>query len=105
MIPISLQISQSAAMRRTDMCLFVSAANRRALDAIIADRNSSSKAVWLALAGTLHRSGRQGARVRQDASAGQGTTAGRCVAPRSHQDCQRNTATCHTLEPCDDGGG
>src|SRR5258707_388822 len=48
MIPISLQISQSAAMRRTDMCLFVSAANRRALDAIVADRNSSSKAVWRA---------------------------------------------------------
>ena len=35
-------------MRRTDICLFVSAANRKALDAIIADRNSSSKAVWRA---------------------------------------------------------
>jgi transposase len=35
-------------MRRNDICLYVSAANRRVLDAIIADRNSSSKAVWRA---------------------------------------------------------
>ena len=48
MIPKSLQISQSAAMRRNDICLYVSSANRRALNAIIADRNSSSKAVWRA---------------------------------------------------------
>src|SRR3990172_6882818 len=48
MIPKSLQISQSAAMRGNDICLYVSAPNRRALDAIIADRNSSSKAVWRA---------------------------------------------------------
>lgn len=48
MIPKSLQISQSAAMRRHDICFYVSPASRRALDAIIADRNSSSKAVWCA---------------------------------------------------------
>ena len=48
MIPIVLQISQSAAMRRNDICIFVSPANRLRLEAIIADRNSSSKAVWRA---------------------------------------------------------
>lgn len=42
------QISQSAVMRRTDLCFFVSPANRAKLDAIIADRNSSSKLVWRA---------------------------------------------------------
>ena len=35
-------------MRRTDICLYVSPVNRKALDAIIADRDSSSKAVWRA---------------------------------------------------------
>jgi transposase len=33
-------------MRRDDICLYVSPANRSRLEAIIADRNSSSKAVW-----------------------------------------------------------
>jgi transposase len=42
------QISQSAAMRRDDICIHVSPANRARLEAIIADRNSSSKAVWRA---------------------------------------------------------
>src|SRR5215510_80568 len=41
------QISQSAVMRRDD-CLYVSPANRSRLEAIVADRNSSSKAVWRA---------------------------------------------------------
>jgi hypothetical protein len=35
-------------MRRDDICIHVSAANRARLEAIIADRNSSSKAVWRA---------------------------------------------------------
>ena len=35
-------------MRRTDICLYVSPASRGQLEAIIADRNSSSKAVWRA---------------------------------------------------------
>src|SRR5262245_47020798 len=48
MIPASLQISQSGTMRRDDICLYVSPANRTRLEAIIADRNSSSKAVWRA---------------------------------------------------------
>jgi transposase len=48
MIPMLPQISQSAVMRRTDLCLYVSPANRVKLDAIIADRNSPSKAVWRA---------------------------------------------------------
>jgi len=48
MIPMVPQISQSAAMRRDDICIHVSAANRARLEAIIADRNSSSKAVWRA---------------------------------------------------------
>ena len=42
------QISQSAAMRRDDICIYVSPANRARLEAIIADRNSTSKAVWRA---------------------------------------------------------
>jgi hypothetical protein len=39
------QISQSAAMRRDDICICVSAANRARLEAIIADRNSKAKMV------------------------------------------------------------
>lgn len=35
-------------MRRTDICLYVSPANRAQLEAILADRNSASKAVWRA---------------------------------------------------------
>ena len=35
-------------MRRDDICLFVSPANRVELDAIIVDRNSPSKLVWRA---------------------------------------------------------
>jgi transposase len=45
---MSPQISQSAAMRRGDICIHVSPANRARLEAIIADRNSTSKAVWRA---------------------------------------------------------
>jgi transposase len=48
MIPFRLQISHCADMRRDDICIFVSAANRARLEAIIADRNSTSKAVWRA---------------------------------------------------------
>jgi transposase len=48
MIPISPQISQYEGMRRDDICLYVSPASRVELDAIIADRNSSSKLVWRA---------------------------------------------------------
>ena len=35
-------------MRRDDICIHVSPANRARLEAIIKDRNSSSKAVWRA---------------------------------------------------------
>jgi transposase len=35
-------------MRRDDICLYVSPANRSRLEAIMVDRNSSSKAVWRA---------------------------------------------------------
>ena len=42
------QISQIAAMRRDDICIYVSPANRVRLEAIITDRNSKSKAVWRA---------------------------------------------------------
>src|ERR1700682_4822111 len=42
------QISQSACIRRDDICLYVSRTNRSRLEAIVADRNSSSKAVWRA---------------------------------------------------------
>ena len=48
MIPMRLQISQHARMRRDDICLYVSPANRVELNAIIADRNSASKLVWRA---------------------------------------------------------
>ena len=48
MIPKSPQISQSAGMRRDDICLYVSPANRSRLEAIIKDRNSSRKSVWRA---------------------------------------------------------
>jgi transposase len=48
MIPMSPQISQSAAMRRDDICIYVGPANRVRLEAIITDRNSTSKAVWRA---------------------------------------------------------
>jgi transposase len=42
------QISQSAGMRRNDICIYVSPANRARLKAIIADRNSITKHVWRA---------------------------------------------------------
>jgi transposase len=42
------QISQSAAMRRDDICLYVSPSNRARLEALIADRNTPSKVVWRA---------------------------------------------------------
>jgi len=48
MIPAALQIRQYAGMRRDDICLFMSAANRSRLEVIIKDRNSSRKAVWRA---------------------------------------------------------
>jgi transposase len=48
MIPKWPQISQGAAMRRDDICIYVSPANRARLEAIIADRNSKAKAIWRA---------------------------------------------------------
>jgi transposase len=42
------QISQVAAMRRDDICIYVSPLARARLEAIVADRNSASKAVWRA---------------------------------------------------------
>jgi transposase len=41
-------MSQGAGMRRDDICICVGPANRARLEAIIADRNSTSKAVWRA---------------------------------------------------------
>jgi transposase len=40
--------NQGAAMRRDDICIYVSPANRARLEAIVADRNSKAKAVWRA---------------------------------------------------------
>ena len=48
MIPKVPQISQSAAMRRDDICLYVSPASRARLAALVADRNTPSKVVWRA---------------------------------------------------------
>jgi transposase len=48
MIPRLPQISQSAAMRRDDICIYVGPASRARLEAIIADRNSAAKHVWRA---------------------------------------------------------
>src|SRR5919108_2412988 len=48
MIPIVPQISQSAAMRRDDICIYVSPSNRARLEALITDRNTPSKVVWRA---------------------------------------------------------
>jgi transposase len=48
MIPKPPQISQTAGMRRDDICLYVSPTNRLRLETIIKDRNSSRKAVWRA---------------------------------------------------------
>ena len=48
MIPAVLQISHCAGMRQDDICLYVSAANRTRLEAIIKDRNTPRKAVWRA---------------------------------------------------------
>jgi transposase len=48
MIPVAPQISQCSGMRRDDICLYVSPANRSRLEAIIEDRNSSCKVVWRA---------------------------------------------------------
>jgi transposase len=48
MIPLLPQISQSAAMRRDDICIYVSPADRVRLAAIIEKRNSPAKVVWRA---------------------------------------------------------
>lgn len=48
MVPMWSQANQSAAMRRDDICIYVSPLARARLEAIIADRNSASKAVWRA---------------------------------------------------------
>jgi len=48
MIPMLPQISQSAAMRRDDICIYVSPSNRARLGALIAARNTPSKVVWRA---------------------------------------------------------
>ena len=48
MIPKWPQISQGAAMRRDDICIYVSLASRAQLEAIIADRSAPQKHVWRA---------------------------------------------------------
>jgi transposase len=45
---MGVQINQTGSLRRDDICLYVSPANRAQLEAIIKDRNSSHKAVWRA---------------------------------------------------------
>ena len=46
MIPKLPRIIQSAAMRRNDICLYLSPASRARLEALIADRNTPSKVAW-----------------------------------------------------------
>jgi hypothetical protein len=41
-------ISQSAAMRRDDICLSVSPSSRARFETLIADRNTPTKVVWRA---------------------------------------------------------
>ena len=48
MIPIWPQIRHTVAMRRDDICLFLSRSNRARLEAIINDRNSKAKTIWRA---------------------------------------------------------
>ncbi len=48
MIPVASQISQSAGMRRDDICLCLSPSSRARLDALINDRNTAAKLVWRA---------------------------------------------------------
>src|SRR4249920_227038 len=48
MIPMWSQISQSAAMRRDDICIYVSPSNRVRLESLIGARNTPSKVVWRA---------------------------------------------------------
>src|ERR671930_467646 len=42
------RINQSAAMRRDDICLYVSPSSRARLEALISDRNTPAKVVWRA---------------------------------------------------------
>src|SRR6516162_11561554 len=48
MIPISPQIRHTVAMRRDDICLYLSRSNRARLEAIINDRNAKAKSIWRA---------------------------------------------------------
>ena len=48
MIPILPQIRHTVAMRRDDICLYLSRSNRARLEAIINDRNSKAKTIWRA---------------------------------------------------------
>ena len=48
MIPKAPQISQSGAMRRDDICIYVSRSNRAELAALTGGRNTPSKVVWRA---------------------------------------------------------
>ena len=48
MIPIWPQISHTVAMRRDDICLYLSRSNRARLEAIINDRNTKAKTIWRA---------------------------------------------------------
>ena len=44
-------------MRRDDICIYVSPANRARLESIMADRNSKSKTVWCARSATAEGHG------------------------------------------------
>jgi hypothetical protein len=48
MVPIAPQISQSAGMRRDDICIYVGPVAMARLKAIIADRNSAATHMWRA---------------------------------------------------------
>jgi transposase len=48
MIPNAVQISHTVAMRRDDICLYLSRSDRARLEAIINDHNSKAKVIWRA---------------------------------------------------------
>jgi transposase len=49
MIPNSAQIRHTVAMRRDDICLYLSRSDRARLEAIINDRNTKAKVIWRAM--------------------------------------------------------
>ena len=62
------RINQSAAMRRDDICLYVSPSSRARLEALITDRNTPAKVVWRA---KIVLAGRRARHQRDHAADGQ----------------------------------